>query len=537
MSDAGTPSLRQWSTLAVAVLLLDVAITLHNVWPTPWVTWRHELSIDLFVLLGALVAWSSFVRAPGRAMRIALTAILLLLVIGRYADITAPALYGRPISFYWDAQYIPDVVAMLVEVAPWWLVAAIVLGSIALVGALWALLGSCVRRIAQAMGSVVERRALGTLAGAAVAFYVLAHAFGWTGRFWYAIPVSTLYLHQAEFLSDAYAGAADRELPNVPLPSSTVGRLAGGDFLLIFLESYGAATYDSADIANVVSPARDEFAAAVDASGRQVLSAFYTSPTFGGTSWLAHSSLMSGIEVRDAGQYQFLLTQQRETLPKRFKAEGYRAVAVMPGLRNPWPEGSYYGFDTIYGERDLDYRGPEFGWWRIPDQYAFAKLGVLETDRREREPLFVFMPTINTHIPFLPVPPYQPDWRRVLTPDAFDPQDVAASVARKPDFTHLSAAYADVFAYTFTMLSGYVPEHLPPRSLLVLLGDHQPAATVAGAGARWDVPVHIVTGDAEIAAKLQSAGFRIGVALAPGQPSLGTLPELTTLLLDALDGG
>ena len=66
----------------------------------------------------------------------------------------------------------------------------------------------------------------------------------------------------------------------------------------------------------------------------------------------------------------------------------------------------------------------------------------------------------------------------------------------------------------------------------MLIGDHQPAASVAGVGARWDVPVHIVTSRADIAAALIAAGFVEGVALAPQQRPIATLPELSALLLD-----
>jgi hypothetical protein len=65
-----------------------------------------------------------------------------------------------------------------------------------------------------------------------------------------------------------------------------------------------------------------------------------------------------------------------------------------------------------------------------------------------------------------------------------------------------------------------------------MLGDHQPAASVAGVGARWDVPVHVVTSHADVAAALVAAGFVEGVALAPRQRPLLTLPELSVLLLE-----
>jgi hypothetical protein len=97
----------------------------------------------------------------------------------------------------------------------------------------------------------------------------------------------------------------------------------------------------------------------------------------------------------------------------------------------------------------------------------------------------------------------------------------------------LREPYADSFIYTFTYLSGYVRARAAADETLVLIGDHQPAASVAGVGARWDVPVHVVTGRADVAAALLAAGFVDGVALAPQQRPIVTLPELSVLLLEA----
>ena len=37
-----------------------------------------------------------------------------MLIVGRYVDVTAPALWGRDLNFYWDLRFLPDVAAMLV---------------------------------------------------------------------------------------------------------------------------------------------------------------------------------------------------------------------------------------------------------------------------------------------------------------------------------------------------------------------------------------------------------------------------------------
>jgi hypothetical protein len=532
------PTIRQWLLLAIALFLLNAAVTFQNVWPTLWITTRHELSIELGVLLLVLVLYAEIAARlkwspPGRGTTLALTVLLFVLAVGRYADVTAPALYGRPVNLYWDAQHLPKVAAMLAEVAQPWMIAAVMLGVVAFVVVVGGLLYWSLARVSQGLRSNLPRRALGVLAIVVVNAYLLGHAFDWPTQHYFSLPVAATYEQQVEFIVEAYGADTGRELPVEPLPESDLGRVAGADVLLMFLESYGALTYDSPEIAAIVAPARAELGAAIDATGRLAASAFVESPTFGGSSWLAHSTLMSGFEVREGGNYDLLLTQRRETLPSLFAASGYRSIALMPGMKSPWPEGSFYGFDAMLGEKDLDYHGPEFGWWRIPDQYSLAKLDELAFGTEKRAPAFVFFPTVNTHIPFRPTPPYQPDWQRVLTAHPFDDADTAASLAQPPDWTSLGVPYAQGFAYTLRYLGGYLRAHPHADIVLVLLGDHQPAAGVTGPGARWDVPVHVITSRPDIVTALLDSGFSAGVELAPRQRAVGSMRDLTGVLLKA----
>jgi hypothetical protein len=525
-------SARQWAALAVALVVLNAALTFGNVWPTLWIVPRPEISIELGVLLLVLAAWTAFVRPLGTKSLVVLTVLVLALVLGRYAAVTAPALYGRPVNLYWDSQHLPKVAAMLAEVGPWWLVGVLAAAIVALFAALCAAIAWCLRAVTRALQVPLARGAVGASAAVLVALYGLGHSLDWTVRYRFAAPVSPTYVQQAQFILAASRADPSRDLPGLPLPATDLARLEGDDVLLMFLESYGAVTYDEPPIARTISPARDELAHAAAETGRRVVSAYASSPTFGGGSWLAHASFMSGVEVRDTGDYMLLLTQQRQTWPKLFRTAGYRTIAVMPGLRSAWPEGAFYGFDTIYDELALQYRGPDFGWWRIPDQYSLARVADLKNASDSHAPLLTFMPTINTHIPFLPVPPYQADWKRVLNGEPYPPVDVEASLAETPDWDALGGPYADSFVYTFTYLAGYLRERAGADETLVLIGDHQPVASVAGVGARWDVPVHIVTRRADIASALVAAGFVEGVALAPGQRPIATLPELSVLLLD-----
>jgi len=528
------PSLRQWTALAAALLFLNLSLSFHNVWPTLWITIRHDLSVEIAAVILALIGWRALVGPPKAGVMNALAALLTVMCIGRYAEVTAPALYGRSVNIYWDVPHLPRIAAMLAESASPWLVGAVALGLVALLIAIFAGLRWSLGRVSGSLAVRGTRRALGALSAGLVVFYMT----GYTGLplnawQWFSLPVSTTYWRQAAFMLEALNNSgSENGLPTVDfIADSDLGRVSGADVFFVFVESYGATAFDDASVSEMLGPSRADLAAALNSTERRAVSAFVESPTFGGASWLAHASLFTGLEVRDNGAYDLLLTQDRETVTGRFAASGYRVVALMPGLRAAWPEGAFYGFDAVYGARALQYLGPEFGWWRIPDQYALARLDQAELSRADRPPLFLFFPTISTHLPFRPTPPYQPDWSRVLTAQPFDADRVRQSLARTPEWTNLSPAYADTLAYTFRYLSGYLRRRASADVVLVLLGDHQPPSSVSGLEARWDVPVHVIAGRGEILDALLDAGFTEG--LTPENAPIGPMHELTRLLLDA----
>ena len=305
----------------------------------------------------------------------------------------------------------------------------------------------------------------------------------------------------------------------------------GADVFLVFMESYGAIAFERPDMAPPLDAGRAAFVAAIRATGRDVVSAFVESPTFGGSSWLAHLSLMSGVEVRDPETNARLMTEQRETIVTNFKRAGHRTIALMPGLRQAWPEGAFYGFDDIYGASRLDYGGPEFGWFAVPDQFSLAKFDAIERASPADAPRFVFFPTISTHFPFVPTPPYQPDWGRMFLEHPYDGPSIVRAYAQQPDWTHFGPGYVQAIAYDYATLTGYLQQHADRDLVMVLLGDHQPAAAVSGERAPWDVPVHVIASRPGILDRLRARGFRDG--LVPARPTLGRMHTLLPILQDA----
>jgi hypothetical protein len=516
--------------LAAALLILDASLTFQSLWPTPAVRWTGELSIELAVavLLAAAVALRG--AAPtARALRWA-TILWLVLVLGRYGDVTAQALYGRDINLYWDLRFIPDVASMLARAAPWWLIAGAILGVAVAIGLLYLAIRWAIARVAEAVQAPATRWGLSAAAIAMVALFANEYPQNLDAHErWFPTPISTTYWRQARLAVDALRGG--RTVPASPPINSDFARVQGADVVLLFVESYGAVTFDKPAFASSLAAARQTLGEAVAATGRSSVSAFVESPTFGGESWLAHISLMSGVEVRDPHTNAVLMTQHRETIVKAFSRHGYRTVANMPGLWWDWPEGSFYGFDDIYGALRLDYRGPQFGWFTLTDQFALARIDEFEIARRGRPPLFVFFPTVSTHAPFTPTPPYQPDWGRMLDEMPYDPAALDRSFEEEANWLDLGPGYVNAVDYTLRTVAGYLRLRADRDLVLIVIGDHQPASAVSGEQAPWDVPVHVIASRPELLASLRAHGFADG--LTPRRPILGKMHELLPVLLRA----
>ena len=534
--------------LVAAIALLNASLSFHNIWPTPAISWTGQLSIEVAIALLLLVAAHGAARlkpsragsssppaaprTPSSAWIRALAVVWVVLTIGHYADVTTPALYGRDINLYWDVRYMPDVAAMVARAAPVWLI-VVVIGAVAsALVLLYLLFRWALGRVADAMADPRSRAAVAVYAAAVLLLFAAHQTIGVLPETAFSTPVAATYARQARLVAGAMRASATLA-PSPPMDAS-LSRVRGADVFLIFIESYGAIAFERPEIAPRLDAPRAALDAAIRATGRSVVSTLVDSPTFGGSSWLAHVSLMSGVEVRDPETNARLLTEHRDTMVSNFKARGFRTIALMPGLRQRWPEGSFYAFDDMYGARRLDYRGPEFGWFAIPDQFSLARFDAIEVDRAARPNLFVFYPTISTHFPFIPTPPYQPDWSRMFDRRPYDGPSIVRAYAQQPDWTHFGPGYVDAVSYTYATLAGYLRKQASRDCVLIVLGDHQPAAAVSGEGASWSVPVHVVASRPAILDALVARGFRRG--LVPARPALTRMHTLLPILLESFSG-
>jgi hypothetical protein len=296
--------------------------------------------------------------------------------------------------------------------------------------------------------------------------------------------------------------------------------LRGKDVLLLFVESYGRVAVQDSSFSPRIDAVLDQGTGQLRASGFSSRSAFLTSPTFGGISWLAHSTLQSGVRIDSQRRYDQLVQSNRFTLSQAFRRAGWRAVDSVPSNNRAWKEGSaFYHYDKVYDSRNVGYRGPPFGYPTMPDQYVLEALQRRELARRHRRPLFAEVDLLSSHAPWTRIPPLIP-WDDVGDGSIFDrlPAQEFPETGLLGDRDRARAAYARSIEYSLRAILSFVQRYGDDKLVLIVLGDHQPATTITGQGASHHVPISVIAHDPKVMDRIAGWGWRDGVRPSPQAP-------------------
>ncbi|MET1038180.1 MAG: CDP-alcohol phosphatidyltransferase family protein [Aeromicrobium sp.] len=313
-----------------------------------------------------------------------------------------------------------------------------------------------------------------------------------------------------EIAADHYATTAQAD------PASLLSGLAGKDVLLVFVESYGRVAVQGTSYSRGITQVLDQSTGALDAAGYQSRSAFLTSPTFGAGSWLAHSSLQSGLWVDSQRRYRQLLGTDRLTLTSLFGRAGWRTVFDVPANTEDWPEGKdFYRFQGYRDSRTVGYRGPSFGYSPVPDQYTLERFRREELTPGARRPVMAEIDLTSSHHPWTPLPQLVP-WSQAGDGAVYDamPQTPSSTrLLRDPDAVR--AMYGRSVEYTWRTLTSFLTTYRDPNLVLVVLGDHQPHGYVSGDSPGHDVPITVIAADPRVMERIDSWQWQPGLRPAP----------------------
>jgi hypothetical protein len=316
----------------------------------------------------------------------------------------------------------------------------------------------------------------------------------------------------------AFAEQARTDAFRDTAPADLLAGLRGKTVILAFVESYGRSAVQDPALAPRVDAALDAGTARLRAAGFAARSGWLTSPTFGSGSWFAHSTLLTGLRVDNQQRYRTVVTSDRFTLTGAFAKAGWRTVGWEPGVTRAWPEGALYHYDQIVDSRAMGYRGPGFGWATMPDQYALAALARAELAPGHK-PVLAEVPLVSSHAPWAPLPREVP-WSAVGDGSLYDPMPAQGEQpgAVLADPARVRAAYAASITYSLDTLTSFVQRYGDDDTVLVFLGDHQPAQVVTGPDASHDVPVTVVAHDPAVLDRISGWGWSEGLRPAPDAP-------------------
>lgn len=521
------PTVQRWRGLAatgltlLALGLVLVVLTapdrLDEMSPSAFL----RLPVELVVLVALVLA------LPDRARRVrgvvVATAGLLLgvLAVFKVLDLAFSEALNRPFDPMIDWRYASDLVGTVRGSAPGVLgVVLLVVAGLVLLAALL-VVPLALRRVCR---SAVRHRPVAVRAVAVLLPVWLALSLlgiradtvpvASDAAASYALAQVTRVPSQLRDQREFARAAADDPARDTPAADLLTG-LRGKDVLVVFVESYGRVAIDDPGLSSDVVATLDEGTRRLGRAGYRARSAWLTSPTFGAISWLAHSTLQSGLWVDSQQRYDHLVTTDRETLSSLFGRAGWRTVASVPANDRDWPQGAFYGFDHVYDSRNVGYRGPRFGYPTMPDQFTLEALQQAELAPRDRRPVMAEIDLISSHAPWSRTPDLLPQ-ESVGDGSVYAgmPETLPSEADIWPDAGRVRAAYAHSVVYSLQSVVSFLSTYADDDLVVVLLGDHQPATIVSGGSGGdpgHDVPVTVIAKDPGVVEALAPWGWDPGM--------------------------
>ncbi|BBC29928.1 uncharacterized protein SGFS_012220 [Streptomyces graminofaciens] len=509
-----------WGITALAAALVLLALLLPG--NLAYFEARSFVRVPVEPILGAALLLV-LPRRPRLVVAVLIGMGLAALVVVKLLDIGFNMFLGRGFNVVLDWGLLDDAESYLKDTLGGAGAVGAVVAVVLLVLAVFAVMALAVVRLTRLMDRDRERAVRGTVVAGTV--WLTCSALGLTllgdtplasrntigfvqdrwGR------VQATLKDEAAFAEDVNKDA----FADVPADRLLTG-LRGKDVMITFIESYGRAALEDPAIAPGVDATLDEEGEALREEGFAAKSGWLTSATYGGSSWLGHSTFLTGLWIDNQNRYRTVTAGRRLTLPGAFARTGdWRTVGVVPGVQYNWPEGDFYGFDKVYDSRDLGYRGPKFSWSTMPDQYTLTAFERLEAAKKGGKPLMSEIVLTSSHQPWAPLPKTI-GWDEVGDGSVYKPIQKAgkdpADVFTDP--VEVKEEYAKSIRYSLRSLLDYVTKYGDEDTVLVFLGDHQPMARVSGNRASHDVPVTIVAHDPKVLDRIDDWGWSDG--LKPG---------------------
>jgi len=507
-------------TLGFVLIWLSFDVLLNARYPAEEPGFWYLLpSVDLVVLFvfflhGAYAGW----QLPTKVRWVIVGWFFVVRVL-RFGDGLQLRYYNQRFSLYSDLALVPELVRFALSTLPWWQFGLVAMAVVALLAGFFI---GCFRALGYAERYLHRPRSVRVfgviLAGTLLLPWLIEQTPEDQELYRYGFaPSPTLRLRsEFQFLSSVYWRQADqtraieRTEQRLAASPSNLAKLAGKNVHLILVESYGQTVLERPLFVNSVRTTFDSFESELGARGFSIVSNLMDSPTYGGHSWLAHTTLATGVRTATQLDYEVVCAKAPKTIARFFHDAGYRTVVAQPGTTRPWPKGEFFGFDQKYYLWNFDYVGPSYAWATMPDQYVLDFVR-----RRELSPakgsLFIQYILVSSHAPWSELPPAIDDWSKVRNGDIYNHLEGTSYPIVWPSFANASEAYIASIKYDFEVLKRYLADYVTDDSLVVILGDHQPVAEVNDDSPSRGVPIHVLSRNPKLLEPFVARGYTAGL--------------------------
>lgn len=525
--------------LLAAGVVLSWCVSVRLPAQTPASAW-YLPSADIAILLALFALFGTRSRAWLRVS----CAILLCVRLGRVADGVCQRYFDRRFHVAADLPLVPEFGRLaLSTLGPLKLAGAVALLLVSTVLTWWLVrlsLDKLTRALAEAqsgdryMIAVAALALLGPVIAPRGSFYtssvtprLVSELEQWlTARGLFDDPRRAE--HRRQFAQRFETGQKQLAEAAALLPKN-----ATTDVHLLLVEAYGRTVQTTPIYKEHLAASYQAFEAQVAAHGFKVCTDFVRATMLGGNSWLTHATLQTGVPIFDQFDYGLVLEQNpAASLAKAFGRAGYRTVSVKPGTTRYSPTARIYGFDREYAARDLDYHGPSYAWAPMPDQFVLQRIAEAEL-RQPKQPLFIEYALVSSHFPFNPRPPYVEDWASLGDGSLFHKLTALDWNNAKGGFFSQALGYVDSLSYDLRVLGTFLSEHVHGDALVLILGDHQPIAPIAGEDRSRFTPLHVLSRNDALLEPFRARGCLPGMMGRSSEPQL-IMEELGADLLRVL---
>jgi hypothetical protein len=517
----------RWALTTLAATLIYLCLhmpnTLGNLHP------REFTRLPAEAILGAALLLT-LPRRPRRAVAALFGAVLGALTVLNISDMGFNEYLGRQFNVILDWELLDDAHSYLQDSLGAGATLALTLTTVVLVVALITVIALSAVRVADLLAAHRPRAAKGTLVAGVV--WITCSALGLEVA---GVPVASEHTAgilkvQARRVRDtlrdeaAFAKEARSDTFGATPGDQLLTHLRGKDVVFTFIESYGRSAIEDPIMAPGVNRTLAATTESLAKAGFHARSGWLTSATYGGSSWLGHSTTLSGLWIDNQQRYRTVMAGDHLSLTKAFKKTGaWNTVGVMPGIQKAWPEQEFYGLDKVYNAFQLGYKGPKFSWSTMPDQYALEAFQRQVHGKKHAKdhdkPLMSEIILTSSHQPWAPIPKLV-DWDDLGDGSVF--KDIQKAGTRPADIitdtTRSRQEYGKSIQYSVTSLTQWLQRYGTDDTVLVFLGDHQPIARVSGDHASRDVPISIVAKDPEVLDRIADWNWTDGLRPARNAP-------------------